>query len=330
MAIIERSNAEALIPEDAQREIISEVAQQSVAMSLMRRLPNMTRGSRRIAVLDALPYAYFVGGTPGSEASEYGEGMKKTSNIEWKNKYVYAEEIAVILPIAISTLEDADYDIWGEARPFIAEAFGRTFDAAVLHGTNAPLTWPAGITVTAGNIGNVVVEGTGGGDLYDDIMGDEGIISMVESMGYFPNAFVGAINLRGALRGLRTDSGSGVPLFRALTDGLNPATQYVIDGLPIMFPTNGGLDPDEARLIVGDWTKAVYAIRTDLTYKVLDQAVIQDVNTGDIVYNLAQQDMVALRVYMRLGWQIPNPVNPIEATEASRYPFAVLAPNASP
>ena len=63
----------------------------------------------------------------------------------------------------------------------------------------------------------------------------------------------------------------------------------------------------------------------DVTYKVLDQAVIQDPSDGSILYNLAQEDMVALRVVMRLGWEIPNPVNALNETE-TRFPFASLKP----
>jgi hypothetical protein len=77
----------------------------------------------------------------------------------------------------------------------------------------------------------------------------------------------------------------------------------------------------------GAFNEAVYSIRQDLTYKILTEAVIQD-NTGAIVYNLAQQDMVALRAVMRLAWQVPNPVNALQPTEANRYPFAVLTPAA--
>ena len=55
----------------------------------------------------------------------------------------------------------------------------------------------------------------------------------------------------------------------------------------------------------------------------LDQAVISDAQ-GHIIHNLAQQDMVALRCVMRLGWQLPNPVTQIGGV--SRYPFAVLTP----
>jgi hypothetical protein len=57
--------------------------------------------------------------------------------------------------------------------------------------------------------------------------------------------------------------------------------------------------------------------------KMLDQAVIQD-NTGAIVYNLAQQDMRALRLVMRVGWQVANLINNEQPTEAERYPVGVL------
>jgi hypothetical protein len=59
---------------------------------------------------------------------------------------------------------------------------------------------------------------------------------------------------------------------------------------------------------------------------VLSEAVIQDTE-GNIVYNLAQQDMVALRVVMRLGVQIANPVT--RRKGKAGYPFAVLTPTES-
>ena len=60
-------------------------------------------------------------------------------------------------------------------------------------------------------------------------------------------------------------------------------------------------------------------------YKVLSEAVIQEPSSGEILYNLAQEDMVALRVTFRMGYAIPNPVNALDGTE-TRYPFAALVP----
>jgi hypothetical protein len=99
---------------------------------------------------------------------------------------------------------------------------------------------------------------------------------------------------------------------------------YTLDGQPIYFAMNGAWDDAEALMIAGDWSQLVYAFRTDISYKVLDQAIIQATD-GSILFNLAQQDMVALRCYMRFGWQLPNPVNALNEG-ATRYPFSVLTP----
>jgi hypothetical protein len=69
-------------------------------------------------------------------------------------------------------------------------------------------------------------------------------------------------------------------------------------------------------------------MRTDITTKLLTEAVIQDPTTKEIVYNLAQQDMVALRVVFRAGWAMPNPINRVNSNALTRYPFAVLKPSA--
>jgi len=333
--MITRTDAEALIPEDASQEIFKSAVENSVVMRLGRRLANMSRGQRRLPILSALPLAYFVDGTPGditdSPSGSNAVGFKQTTTAEWSNKYIHAEEIATIVPIAISTLEDADYDIWGEIRPYIGEAFGALIDAAVLHGTGAPTSWPTDVVTAAVAAGNSLNLGAIG-DLYDDIMGYDnttaapGLISHVEQDGYMPNGFVAGISMRGRLRGLR-DATSGQPLFRPAMTGMSPSSApYTIDGIPTYFPLNGAFDETDALMICGDWTKLVYAFRTDLTYKVLDQAVIQDPDTGAIIYNLAQQDMVALRCYMRWGWQVPNPINRMNTVEANRYPFSVLKP----
>ena len=63
--------------------------------------------------------------------------------------------------------------------------------------------------------------------------------------------------------------------------------------------------------------------RQDITYKLLTEGVIQDPTDKSILYNLAQQDMVALRAVMRIAYQLPNPVNRLQSSEDARLPFAV-------
>ena len=82
-------------------------------------------------------------------------------------------------------------------------------------------------------------------------------------------------------------------------------------------------------MISGDFSQLAYSIRQDITFKIFDQGVIQDPATGDILYNLMQNDMVALRAVMRLGWEIPNPINAMVPDKTKRCPFAILTSAAS-
>jgi HK97 family phage major capsid protein len=309
---IDRTGAEALIPDEYTKEIIKEVPESSAVMKVAHRLPNMPRHKTNMPVLSALTTAYFVNGDTG---------LKQTTKMEWTNKSIIAEEMAAIIPIPEAVLDDADYDIWGEIKPSIVEALGICFDQAVAYGTNAPSTWPINLLAAATAAGHVVTLGTND-DLYDDILGENGVLALVENDGYDINGHIGALTMKSKLRGLRDADGN--PLFKST---MQEKGNYMLDGNDIFFPKNGSVDKTKSLLISGDWNKLVYSIRQDVTYKILTEAVIQNPD-GTIMYNLAQQDMVAMRVVMRLGWQLPNPVNRVNANNTTRLPFAFLKPAA--
>ena len=318
--VIDRTDAGALIPEEVAAGIIKEVAQESSIMRLARKLPNMSRRQQRLPVLAGLVSAGFVNGEPTNSLND--SGQKPTSRAQWANKVIEAEEIAVIVPIPEAVLDDADFAIWDEVRPQIVEAFGAVFDAAVLYGTNAPSSWPDDILTGATAAGQIVVEGTGA-DLYTDLFEQGGVLALVEEDGYNVTGHLAALSLRAKLRALRDTQDR--PMF---IQNMQQAGQFVLDGVDMIFPKNGAIDADQSLDIAGDWSKLVFSLRQDITYKILTEAVIQDTD-GSILYNLAQQDMVALRAVMRLGWQLPNPVNRVNTNSATRFPFAVLAPAGS-
>ena len=312
--IISRSNLGGLIPEPISREIIQGVVQESAVLTMGRRLPNMTSGTQTLNVLDALPVAYFVNGDTGA---------KKTTNMAWDKKKLYAEEVAVIVPIPEAALDDASYDIWGEVRPRLSEAFGKVIDAAVLFGTNKPSSWRTGLVPSAITAGNYIEYNSAAPTVFQDIMGEDGLIAKVEESGFLATGALGAVALRAKLRGL--EDSVGRPLFTA---SMQDGTQYAIDGIPVTFPLNGGFDPTEALLIMGDFSELTYAIRQDISFKVFTEGVVQNTD-GTIAYNLMQQDMVALRAVMRLGWEIPNPVNAFNSGDANAFPFAVYTPESN-
>lgn len=309
-AQVSRTDAAALIPEEVTREIMQSIVEQSAALKLMKKLPNMSKATLRIPVLSLVPVAYFTGGDTE---------LRKTSEQNWTNKYIYAEEVNVIVPIPELVINDADYDLWSQIKPQIVEAFGKKIDGAVFFGTNKPANWPSGIVTQATSASQTVALGTGA-DVYEDIMGESGILAKIEEDGFMANGHVAALSMKAKLRGLR--DANGQPIF---LKSMAEKSKYELDGEPIEFPRNGAFLPASALLISGDFSQAVYSVRQDMQYKVLDQAVIQD-DAGAIVYNLAQQRMVALMATMRLGWQVPNPINRVQEVEASRCPFAVLTP----
>lgn len=313
MASIDRSALSGLIPEPVTREIMQGAIAGSAVLRMGRRLANMSSKTQTINVLDALPSAYFVNGEATDGGA--GEAFKQTTKMAWDKKKLYAEEIAVIVPIPEAALDDADYDIWGEVKPRLTEAFGKVIDAAILFGTNKPSTWRTGVVPAAIAAGNGVPVGA---NVFDDIMGENGLIAKVELDGFNPNGVMSAIQMRGKLRGLRDTSGQ--PIFKTDMQG---ATRYGLDGMDMYFPMNGAFDPAQAQMIVGDWSQLVYAIRQDMTFKIFTEGVIQDPTTKAITYNLMQNDMVALRAVMRLGWEIANPVNAYNVDKTNPFPFSV-------
>ena len=306
--IIDRTGAASLIPEENAREIIQGVVTQSAVLQRGRNLPNMCSKTYKMPVLDMLPIAYFVNGDTGA---------KKTTKQAWDKKFITAEEIAVIVPIPEAVLDDSDYDIWGEVKPRVIEAFGKVIDGAVLFDLDKPSTWRDGVVTTATKAGSVVTLATGD-DLYDKIMAEEGIIAKIEESGYFVNGHMADISMRAKLRGLKDTTGN--PIFKS---DMQNGTTYSLDGSPMNFPNNGAFDKSKALMISGDFSQLVYAIRQDITFKLFTEGVVQNTD-GSIAYNLMQNDMVALRAVMRLGWEIPNPINSMKTDKTKRCPFAIL------
>lgn len=307
-SLIDRSGAESLISVQEANEIIQGVVTQSAVLQRGRKLANMTARQYKMPVLDMLPIAYFVNGDTG---------QKQTTKQAWDKKFIVAEEIAVIVPVPEAVLDDSDYDIWGEVRPRIVEAFGKKIDGAVLFGTDKPSSWRNDIVATA-TAANAVVTLGSADNLYDKIMGEDGSIALVENSGYFVNGHMADISMRAKLRGLKNTNGD--PLFKS---DMQSNTTYSLDGSPMNFPNNGSFDKSKALMISGDFSQLVYSIRQDITFKLFTEGVVQNTD-GSIAYNLMQNDMVALRAVMRLGWEIPNPINSVQENKTKRCPFSVL------
>lgn len=322
--VISRADAANLIPAEQAKEIIKGVEASNPLLSLARRLPNMSSNVKTQPVLSALATAYFVNGDTG---------LKQTTEVNWAGVNITAEEIAAIVPIPQSVLDDMQsngYDAWEQIRPELITAINVAITNAVLFGVNIPASWTASLgaaglsarCVAAGHNPSVAAFA----DLYDAILAEsgaglaDGAFMLVENDGFGVSGCLAHPTLKGRLRGLRDVNGN--PVFKR--DVQSPS-QYELDGAPLNFVTDGTFDPTTTLMFVGDWQQLVYSIRQDISWTIADQAVIQDA-AGNIVYNLFQQDMVALRVVIRLGVALPNPINRMNQNAATRLPFAMLTP----
>jgi HK97 family phage major capsid protein len=303
--IISRADADALIPIQEANEILTLATQQSAAMGLFRRI-NMSAKQFRMPVLAALPVAYFVNGDTG---------LKQTTEVNWEHKYLDAEEIACIVPIPENVLDDSRFPIWANVRPLVAEAVGRTLDAAIFFGSNKPASWPAAIVPTAIARGKVVTRGTANAAA-GGIAGDfSNLFALVEQSGFDVSGLVLSRIYRGLLRNARNTQGNLFP-------EVSPGDVYGIDPrytLRGMWPVGA----NSAEGVAGDFSFAILGLRSDIAFKVLDQAVISDAD-GKIIYNLPQQDMLALRVTARFAWQVGDPISHDEPDPDKRYPFGVI------
>lgn len=313
--LTDRSEVAGLIPEQVSRDMLSNVATQgSAALQLFKRVP-VGANQVRFPVLSALPMAYWVTGDTG---------LKQTTEMAWDNKFLNVEELAVIVPFPENVVDDmqsggAGIDVWAEVQTSVEEAIARAFDAAVFFGINAPASFPVDVTDAAAAAGNTYAQGATAaeGGVQDDL---DAAIGLVEADGYDPTGIVAARSLRGLLRRARDSQGRRL-------DGISgDMTQYM--GLDVAY-TMRGMFPNAAspavnpRAFVGDWSQFVVGVRQDIRFKLLDQAVIQD-GAGAIVYNLAQQDMVAMRLTFRAGWQVSAGISYDQPVAANRYPAATM------
>ena len=305
---ITRENASPLIKPEESNEIIQAVVESSTALKLMTRLPNMGTNVREYPIMDSYPMAGFVDGDAG---------LKMTTNMKWTKDKIVAEEIAAIVAVPDNVAADADYDIFAQMKPRLVEAAGKVIDAAIFFGTNKPTAWRAGIVPAAVTAENNVAATA---DIVTDVFGENGLIAKVEEDGYFPESIVSAISMRAKLRGLKDKNDR--PLFM---ENLHQGAQYTLAGMGMEFPRNGAFDAAQALMVTGDWSQAVYAIRQDVTFDVFDSGVVSDAD-GKVVYNLMQNDMKAIRMVIRLGWNILNPVNAVNPDGTKRFPFAVYQP----
>lgn len=305
--LVSRTDLQALIREQVSDIMMGGLVADSAVLSTFTRI-NVPTNQTRFPIVSALPTAYFVSGDTG---------LKQTTEVNWTNAYINIEELAAIVPIPDAVLADSGFDVFGSVRPLLQNAIGRALDNAALFNINKPASWPTAVVAAAVAAGNVAARGTNTaaeGGIAEDT---NDVLATLETDGYTATAAIGNPLFRRYLRGARGTDGQ---LLMDVNGGVDSVwgvpTRYTMPGL---WPTGASA----GELIVLQRENFIVGVRQDFTFTVHTEGVITD-NTGAIVYNLMQQDMTALRIVFRVGFAVSNALNYQQATDADRYPAAVL------
>lgn len=283
MAEFMKDELEGFVPKEQAAEIIKKVARGSSVMRLSK-LENMTSETKKFPVMTSGAGAYWV-----------GEGERiSTSGATWIFPEVKAKKLAVIIPVTKEKLEDTTIDVFTELQDSIAEAFYQAFDKAAIFGQNSPFA-----TSILGGIDSVGAEVTDNASVNLDLSASD-VMAKVEDAGYEVDGWAASIGLKNRLRKLRDSSGA--PIY---VDGADQTELY---NQPIEFVRNGAWDKGKALAIAGEWKYSIVGVRDGISYEILKEATLQGTLDADgKPLSLAEQDMVAIKATMRIGYLCVKP-----------------------
>jgi hypothetical protein len=249
--IISRTDAERPHPRGGQQGDADQplrAREGSAARKIFRSVP-VGRAQVRFPVLSALPVAYWVTGDTG---------LKQTSEVNWANKFLNIEELAVIIPIPENVLDDTDTPIWDQVQPLCEEAAARLIDGTVFFGTNAPASFPTNVVTAAIAAGNTVTRGTNNAAA-GGIVGDHSaVLAALEADGFDATGGLANRTVRGFVRQARNTQGERFGEIAVDQEGVE------IDGVRYTHPMRG-LWPTAsgtAELIALDGQEFVMGIRS--------------------------------------------------------------------
>lgn len=290
---IDRTDLEASFSEVVSANVIEYATEASAALSSFPTIP-LTSATYRQPVLTALP-------TSGFLAAD--QDAKPQSGAAWDGVTHTPEELAVIVPISMSAIADANFDVVGTVERLIGQEFARAIDAAAFFGTGAPTSWPATGIVGAAITATQTLTETA--DLGDDI---NNVFGLVEAATDVTHVF-GGRQLKTGLRGLTGPAGG--PAYVPTLGAANVDSLY---GVPLRYPL--GWDWSTAHVLAMDAKGVQVGIRQNIEISTSEHATLTTFGS------LWEKDSVAIRAHMRISLVHVNPIS--IHTGAQFLPFAVI------
>jgi HK97 family phage major capsid protein len=297
-----------LIPTAISSQIIGAVTDQSVVLKLANKQP-MPTGAMSVPILKTLPVSGWVNG--------HG-GRKPATTVEWTSDNIVPEEVAAVIAVPQSLIDDSGVPIWAAVQQAIVDAVTYSIDSAILFGENAPPSFPAdGVAGQALTNGRVAHSPDAAADPAVDLAEAINLaMADVENDGLMPTGHAADVTLKSKMRGLRTTTGE--PLF---VPNISAGMYDTIWNLPVAWSASGAFDISIADLITGDWTKLIVGVRQDIRVETSTDGVIADA-AGKVLVSAFQDDSVLMRVYARVGYVIGIPVS--RRASGPAFPFGLV------
>lgn len=263
------------IPEKYQNMILKEVMENSKVMQLAK-YEEMDSKEKKFEYFAKGPGAYWV-----------GEGEKiKTSKAQWLQVKMVAKKLGVIIPCSREFLHYKMSDFFEVMKPKIAEAFYKKFDNAAILNVENPFLHA--VDKSVGITGNVI----DGGLTYDNILALEDLLTDED---YDVNAFLSTKKNRSTLRNAHKIE-NGV-----VVESIYDRSANTLDGQPVMDMKS----LDKGTIYAGDFDYMYYGIPYGMNYKISEEAQLSTLTNEDgSPVNLYEQELVALRVTMDVGFMI--------------------------
>ena len=268
-------NKDGTIPEKYNTLILKDVMENSKVMQLAK-YEEMDSKEKKFEYFAKGPGAYWV-----------GEGEKiQTSKPQWMTAKMEAKKLGVIIPCSREFLHYKMSDFFEIMKPKIAEAFYKKFDAAAILNKDNPFTQSVEASITASG---AKVDG----DItYDNILSLEDLLTDED---YDVNAFISTKKNRSTLRNVhKIENGT-------IVESLYDRGNNTLDGLPVVDLK----DLEKGTLYAGDFDYMYYGIPYGMNYKISEEAQLSTLTNADgTPVNLYEQELVALRVTMDVGFMI--------------------------
>lgn len=259
------SNMLGSIPTEQSKKILTKMLEGSICLKKAR-VEHMETPKKTIPLVMDVPGTTWVG--EGEKIKVVKPGIVPVT--------LEAHKLGFILTASREVLNDSVIDVFEDLHDVIAESFNSLIDRTILTGdTKSPFTksiYDAALLNGVATTANLDV----------DI---SNVMSKVENEGFGATNIIATPSIKGELRSLKSTTKE--PLI---------ADTNRIYGVDIDYTSN--INSSKTKLIGGDFKYLCMGILEDIKYDILREAILED---GAETINLAQQDLVGIRVTMRVA-----------------------------